>query len=146
MSGVLFTDNKVVLAGYHPKKKQISGIGGKARPGESSHDTAMREMLEELFGYTDTTLLKDIQLTPQQMLLTDGYIVYVYSFHDLEIMLDILCKHPSPYYAVFPKTCSDLVFNRRAPPDAEITHLCILPCESQIIAPELLSDIRSTWS
>ena len=145
MSGVLFTDNNVLLAGYQPKQKTISGIGGMANPGETTHQTAMREMLEELFGYEiiPADLLKDVQLSPQRVLWSKDYVVYVYSFRDLEVILDIIKWHNirSPFYAVLPLSCADLVFKRRTPPDAEITHLCVLPCESQDITPELLGDI-----
>ena len=150
MSGVLFTDNNVLLAGYQPKQKIISGIGGKAHPGETTHDTAMREMLEELFGYDiiPVDLLKDVRLSPQQVLWSKDYVVYVYSFRDLEIILDVVKWHNirSPFYAVLPTTCGDLVFKRRAPPSAEITHLCVLPCESQDISPDLLGDISGLTS
>ena len=145
MSGVLFTDGNVLLAGYQPKQKNISGIGGKANPGETTHQTAMREMLEELFGYSilPADLLKDVQLTPERVLCSKDYVVYVYTFRDLDVILDVVRWHGirSPYYQTLPLSCADLVFKRKTPPDAEITHLCILPCESQEISPDLLSDI-----
>ena len=145
MSGVLFTDGNVLLAGYQPKQKSIGGIGGKAKPGETAHETAMREMLEELFGYTDVPgdLLKDVQLSPQKILWSKDYIVYVYSFGDLEVMLDIIKWHgiPSPFYDRIPFGCGDLVFKRKVVPGAEVSHLCVLPCENQDITPELLGDI-----
>lgn len=145
MSGVLFTDGNVLLAGYQPNKKSIGGIGGKAEPGETAHETAMREFLEEVFGYTTISkdLLKDVQLSPQKILWSKEYVVFVYSFGDLELMLDIIKWHgiPSPFYDRIPFACGDLIFKRNVVPDAEISHLCVLPCENQNIAPELLGDI-----
>jgi hypothetical protein len=33
----------------------------------------------------------------------------------------------SPYYLTFPETLADLVLERQAPPDAEVTTLAIIP-------------------
>ena len=48
-SGVLFTNQTNVLAGYNIKINAISGIGGKPVDTEDPDVTAIREMLEELF-------------------------------------------------------------------------------------------------
>jgi hypothetical protein len=50
-AGIIFTDNKHVLAGYQ-KNKFFSGVGGKKeKTDRNSKFTAVREMLEELFGF-----------------------------------------------------------------------------------------------
>ena len=50
-AGVLFTNGHIALAGYHPYKLQLSGLGGKRNPEDIDPlDTAFRELLEELFG------------------------------------------------------------------------------------------------
>lgn len=50
-AGIIFTDEKHVLAGYQ-KNKFYSGIGGKKELSDLSVKfTAIREMLEELFGF-----------------------------------------------------------------------------------------------
>ena len=47
-AGILFTDEKHVLAGYS-YRKQITGFGGHRRGEETPAQTAFREVVEELF-------------------------------------------------------------------------------------------------
>ena len=50
-AGIIFTDGTHVIAGYQ-KNKFFSGIGGGREPSElDAKFTAIREMLEELFGF-----------------------------------------------------------------------------------------------
>ena len=49
MAGIMFTDGKLVLAGYNSKHLFISGIGGKIKENETPILTAVRETVEELF-------------------------------------------------------------------------------------------------
>ena len=58
-AGSVFTDSKIILAGYQPRKKKpfISGIGGKREEGESYMDTAIRETVEELFEFKDKVFI-----------------------------------------------------------------------------------------
>lgn len=52
-AGIIFTDGKHVLAGYQ-KNRFFSGIGGSKEPSETDPKfTAIREMLEELFGFDE---------------------------------------------------------------------------------------------
>ena len=61
-AGIIFTDNKHILAGY--QKTRFSGIGGHKEELFDNNDakiTAIREMLEELFGIEMTRLSKHNQ-------------------------------------------------------------------------------------
>ena len=51
-AGCIFTDNNLILAGYHPFKKTpyISGIGGGKQKNETYIITALRELVEELLS------------------------------------------------------------------------------------------------
>ena len=58
-AGCVFTDGKLVLAGYQPFKEIpcISGLGGTKKDGESVFETAMRETIEELFEITNISVV-----------------------------------------------------------------------------------------
>ena len=136
-AGVIFTNRKILLAGYQPRKKNpcISGIGGKKKDGETYIITALREMLEELFEFNEIPkkLIKEIKslIIPQKILENSGYIIVVYDFQDLEIILKIIkiYKLQSTLYDKFPKNLMELIFNRKINSDSkcEISHLSLLP-------------------
>lgn len=136
-AGVIFTDGKILLAGYQPHKKNpcISGIGGKKKEGETYIITALREMLEELFEFNEIPkkLIKEIKslIIPQKILENSGYIIIVYDFQDLEMILKIIkiYKLQSILYDKFPKNLMELIFNRKINSDSkcEISHLSLLP-------------------
>ena len=56
-AGILFFDKSLatILAGYQPKHGKWSGFGGRSLEGESSLQTAFREVCEELFGISPRT-------------------------------------------------------------------------------------------
>jgi len=133
-SGVLFTNRRVALAGYHQYKTCLSGIGGKREASDRTpQETAFREALEELFGLSvvPSSILKqlcEVFSTPDPILVSSNYIVYVYSFNDLTRLLH-LCKRAgfvSPVYPSFPETVEDLLF-QRIQGTGEISHLAIIP-------------------
>lgn len=140
-AGCLFTDRKVILAGYQPNKstKKISGLGGKAKTEEYLHHTALRETLEELLGQREypMELLYDLEhsLNPQNKYLHGDYYILVFSFTDLEEFLQITKKYISisEYYKTFPVTVSDLLFNRIYTEKNEVQQLCLLPVAQNII-------------
>jgi len=147
-AGCLFTNKHHVLAGYQPSKKMpyISGIGGLCNEGEDYIVTAIREMLEELFMiYPTPELINNIQtiVKYRHVLINGSYINYVYSFEDLEDIMNYLgISNTSMLYNVFPKTISELILNRLEY-DSELTTLVLLPCQKNIIiSNELIQDIN----
>ena len=131
-AGVVFTDGRLILSGYqHLKKKPfISGIGGSKEPGETYTDTALREMIEELFELeTIPPGLIAALNKPGRVLQSDTYVRLVYTFEDLESILKLMKSYDltSPLYNTFPETLMDLLFLREAKATAEISHLCLLP-------------------
>ena len=133
-AGVVFTDGKLILAGYQPLKKSpfISGIGGSKEPGENYTETALREMVEELFEVTPSAeLIADLRMLrrPNSILHTGIYVRLVYTFEDLEAMLKLMKTYSpkSPLYDTFPETLMELLFERRPKVKVEISHLCLLP-------------------
>lgn len=140
-AGCIFTDNKHVLAGYHPNKTvaYISGFGGKREGSELFGDTAIRETIEELFEIKDISrdLLQDVvrSITPKNVLVNGDYINIVFTFGDLIDLMCIVRDHVSDvdiYPNGFPRTLQELIFTREAKDNSEISHLCILPISKNI--------------
>ena len=134
-AGVLFTDRRLALAGYHPHKHFLSGLGGKREVFYTGiQETAFRELLEELFAFSTISsslisLLCETFSCPDIMLCDSNYIVYVYSFEHLRRLLHI-CKSAdvvSPLYSSFPDTLEALLFQRQHVGGIEISHLALLP-------------------
>ena len=132
-AGCLFTDKKLVLAGYQFRhgKGVLDGIGGSREEGETAIETAFRETLEELFDISPSAaLVAEMRCTfkPRSKFQTGQYICFVYNFKTLEKMMVFLKAHGlrSPLYKVFPVTVSELLFNRRIRP-TELTHLSLIP-------------------
>jgi 8-oxo-dGTP pyrophosphatase MutT (NUDIX family) len=133
-AGVLFTNRQIALAGYHPYKAYLSGIGGKCESSDRTIvDTAFRETIEELFGLESVPLsLLDLLAkefsSPDMILGYSKYIVYVYSFKDLSRFLH-LCKRfglESPLYSSFPESLESLLLQRTST-KGEINQLAIVP-------------------
>jgi hypothetical protein len=131
-AGCIFTNGRHVLGGYQPSKATpcISGIGGKKEGDEEFIETAMREMLEELFGiYNRKDLTKSLMAIPYERLLISGdYLNVVYNFDGLVKILEELRNlyAVSSLYMELPLTLTELILNR-LPVDSEISHLCLLP-------------------
>jgi hypothetical protein len=132
MAGIVFKTETHVLMGYQPDKAMISGIGGKPNEFEPIVHTAFRETIEELFGVKPTFWLI---VSLAEMFKTagsvqnGGYTMFVLSFDDLLRFMKYVqvSVQTSPYYAQFPESIHDLLLRRRAPPDAEVTHLALIP-------------------
>lgn len=131
-AGCIFTNGTHILGGYQPNKQApcISGIGGKRDGCEEFVQTAMREMLEELFGiYARPDFVAALMAIPYERLLISGdYVSLVYSFSSLEKILAELVRlnAVSAMYNEMPLTLNDLILKRNAT-DSEISHLCLLP-------------------
>ena len=132
-AGCLFTDKKLVLAGYQFRhgKGVLDGIGGTREEGETAIETAFRETLEELFDIVPSAaLVTEMRkhFKPRSKFQTGQYICFVYNFKTLEKMMVFLKGQGlhSPLYKVFPVTITDLLFSRRIRP-TELTHLSLIP-------------------
>jgi 8-oxo-dGTP pyrophosphatase MutT (NUDIX family) len=156
-AGCFFTDGKLYLAGYQPKKKNpyITGIGGHVEVGENEFEAALRELIEELFEIhpVPKDLLKELlaKYVPQRRVCNNSYTIFEFTFNDLESILKDLESHKiqSPLYNTFPTTISELLFQRLIKNDInpEITHLVILPfvdhpLEKELFAPCLRLDVH----
>jgi 8-oxo-dGTP pyrophosphatase MutT (NUDIX family) len=154
-AGCFFTDGKLYLAGYQPKKKNpyISGIGGHVEVGEDEFEAALRELIEELFEIhpVPKDILKELlaKYVPQRRVCNNSYTIFEFTFNDLESILKDLESHKiqSPLYNTFPTTVSELVFQRLLikNTDPEITHLVVLPFvdhPNELLSPCLRSDIH----
>jgi len=132
-AGCVFTDGKIILAGYQPRKKvpTISGIGGKKEDGEMYMDTAIRETVEELFEVAVTAdLIKELKsIVPQKIVQNGSYIIAVYTFINLEEMLKHMKRKgiTSKLYDTMPGNLMELIFNRKLVENPEISHLALLP-------------------
>ena len=132
-AGCIFTNGIHILGGYQPNKQApcVSGIGGKREGGEEFVQTAMREMLEELFGiYARSDFVAALMAIPYERLLISGdYISIIYSFSSLEKILAELVRlnAVSAMYDEMPLTLNDLILKRSFGKDSEISHLCLLP-------------------
>ena len=132
-AGCLFTDKKLVLAGYQFRhgKGVLDGIGGSRDGSETASETAFRETREELFDIVPSAgLVTEMRRSfkPRSKFQTGQYICFVYNFKTLEKMMVFLKGRGlrSPLYKVFPVTVSELLFNRRIRP-TELTHLSLIP-------------------
>jgi len=131
-AGCIFTNGTHILGGYQPNKQApcISGIGGKREDCEEFVQTAMREMLEEIFGiYARPDFVTALMAIPYDRLLISGdYVSLIYSFTSLEKILAELVRlnASSSMYNEIPLNLNDLIL-KRLPVDSEISHLCLLP-------------------
>uniref|UniRef100_A0A6C0B2X9 Uncharacterized protein n=1 Tax=viral metagenome TaxID=1070528 RepID=A0A6C0B2X9_9ZZZZ len=135
MAGIMFTDGKFVLAGYNPMKFHISGIGGKIEEGETAIHTAIRETLEELFELEtipeDLTAILYETLTFDTVFSSNGYTNFIMDFrYDLEVIFNAISKFDvrSRVYSTIPQTLEQLLMTRIVVPEAELSHLMLIPC------------------
>jgi hypothetical protein len=129
-AGILFVseDGRSVLSGYHPKLNRLSGFGGKCHEDEEPLETAVREIVEEIFGLFDISQECSLELSscirniPKN---NADYILYIESETRLFEMAYILQKnnYVSPYYLEFPKNSFELNNFRQQKEDMEITRI-----------------------
>jgi hypothetical protein len=158
-AGCLFTENELVLAGIQPNKtpRCISGLGGKKHFGETYIHTALREMVEELYGYDyfehmaefSEIIRKVINSIPIRNTVDNGnYISIVYTFKDLETIMGIVAKQrlSSPFYLTPPKTLQDLLLKRnwrfKEEVQPEVTTLVLLPTSQIMVDHNFTEDVR----
>jgi len=137
-AGMVFTDGKLILAGYQPLKSKpfISGFGGSKMDSDVDYfQTATRETLEELFDLRSVPdrLMSQIRSIFQtsKVYKTNGYVFLKYDFSELKLLIGIVNAFglKSRLYDTMPKNLSELMLNRKIIGDekTEITHLCLLP-------------------
>jgi len=150
-SGVLFHDETHFIAGYQPKLGLISGIGGKKEAGDKNAKiTALREMLEELFGYSDSKIIDALSTIKEEKVIEhDTYTVYVYSLYHLSSMLHIIStfRIQSDYYEQNPLTIRDLIYKRlllQGEGHQELTKIHLLPLtRREGLSLDLIKDITA---
>ena len=152
-AGCLFTNGTHFLAAYQHdfERPTVSGIGGKREAGEKYMETAIRETVEELFGFKKVSpaLIDRIisKMEPRSVKQTGPYVLVIYNFNDLEKMIEIVRREvtTSPLYKVFPRTLIDLVLKRelQADPRPEVFYLSLLPAvKNATINLDFLGDIE----
>jgi 8-oxo-dGTP pyrophosphatase MutT (NUDIX family) len=149
MAGIIFTNQKLFLAGYKSFKGYITGIGGKQKDNESLFSTAIRETLEELLGIENIQSyelhLFEAGMKPFHIVENKGYTQYYFTFIDLTLFLKYtyILRKKSPYYDNFPVTIEDLLLERKNIEDSEISHLALLPFVKNLkLASHLADDIN----
>ena len=155
-AGVFFTNDTLFLGGYQTINETtfISGIGGTKEDGETYMDTALREMIEEIFDIVDVP--KDLISTlkqrfpPRIVFQQYTYIIATYSFKDLEKMLKVISRFglKSRLYDTIPTTLYELVLFRYPTKDSEITLILLislnLPTQiTNLVHKELKEDITA---
>ena len=153
-AGILFLseDNRSVLSGFHPKLNRWSGFGGKRRGNEEALETAVREVIEEVFGVFNPSeecileLSSCIQSIPKN---NADYILYIESESRLFEMAYILHSnnYVSPYYLSLPKNSFELNRFRQLKEEMEITRIDYflikeLQDKRGLITKEFYSDIQ----
>lgn len=147
-AGILFTDGKLALVGYKSYKGYMTGIGGKKTEKETVFVCAVRETLEEIFGYSrvDETLLHSAlqYLQPTNVVTNKGYTHFLCSFESLKMLLVYmnLVGISSPLYPEMPISLEDLLLKRKVKERAELSHLALVPMVASLrVAGHLASDI-----
>lgn len=153
-AGILFTseDNCSVLYGFHPKLNRWSGFGGKRRNHEEAIETAVRELVEEIFGIFNLSeecileLSSCIQSIPKN---NADYILYIEHESCLFKIAYILDSnnYVSPYYLSLPKNSFELNRFRQLKEGMEITQIDYflikeLQDKRGLITKEFYSDIQ----
>ena len=150
-AGILFVNTwprpTHCLAGYQPKRGGITGLGGKAEPGDTSpFYTACREVLEELLGIESAVLTAAIigRYTSIKEFGTE-YITFIMTFRQLEDMLrDVAAVGASsPFYDGIPVCVADCVLGRQPDASAEVQELAVIPLRGCQVLEELLEDMKA---
>ena len=152
-AGVIFTDKKFVLAAWQPRKAmpKVSGIGGMRNVDEPYIITALRELVEELYGVAEVPVALIHKLMtkfePVTVFRNENYINVVYTFEDLEGMLKCMNKAGirTYFYETPPQTVVDLIFKRKRSRTAEIEDFALLPVamfDGGCVDPDFVSDVQ----
>lgn len=134
-AGILFQDKTSgnFLSGWNPSLQAWSGFGGKRRGQETAWETALREVVEELFGISLPALsLETLQqaLSPMEFYTNGHYVFFVMPIEfifKLGEMLDLI-EYKSPYYLHYPRTLKEVLETRNTEGKGrvELSDLCLL--------------------
>jgi hypothetical protein len=149
-AGCIFTNQTHVLAALQTKRgvEKISGLGGMKKTGETYQQTALREMLEELFELKipdEILSLVTLHIKPRGVHLRGTYVLIHYSFDQLQSILELVKPwlETTVLYERFPLNLTELILERKQSDLAEITSLCLLPLRSPILLDShFLNDIE----
>jgi 8-oxo-dGTP pyrophosphatase MutT (NUDIX family) len=153
-AGILFEDSGETdvhyLSGWNPSLNAWSGFGGKRQGEETAWQTALREVIEELFGLR---VKKDVlhslyeKITPMEFFQNGTYVCFVCP---LRVIFEITIYlegfgYKSPFYIKFPLTVYELLESRNydTVDRVEITDLTFLTSSSeQPMDPHYKSDLK----
>lgn len=120
-AGILFeesdTDEVRYLSGWNPSLNAWSGFGGKRYADETAWQTAIREVIEELFGLR---VKKDVlqslieKITPMEFFQNGTYVCFVCPLrivYELGVYLEGF-GYKSPFYTKFPSTAFEIIESR----------------------------------
>lgn len=151
-AGILFEDSGDeairYLSGWNPSLNAWSGFGGKRRDSETAWQTALREVIEELFGLR---VKKDVlhslyeKITPMEFFQNGTYVCFVCP---LRIVFEIASHlegfgYKSPFYIKFPITLYELLESRNyeSVERVEITDLTLVSPKTERLDPYYKSDL-----
>ncbi len=118
-AGILFQDTSTgrFLSGWNPKLQAWSGFGGRRQKNETAWETAVREVIEELFGVRLYSRALDSVLRlffPMEFYVQSTYVCYVCPIErvfELGQILEML-EYKSPFYKYYPRTTIELLETR----------------------------------
>ncbi len=152
-AGILFEDSgddaARYLSGWNPKLNAWSGFGGKRRGDETAWQTALREVIEELYGLR---VKKDVlhnlyeKITPMEFFQNGTYVCFVCP---LRVVFEIAVYlegfgYKSPFYINFPITVYELLESRNYElvDRVEITDLTLVHEATESLDPHYKSDLE----
>jgi hypothetical protein len=108
------------------KSNKLEGFGGDSKPGETSFQTAIREMLEEMTNTYEVDFQNweaEIPLPKYTLVGQGGYVNYVYTYQDYQILSQILGNHG----VVIPATIEEVLLQQLGREHDLITQIPINP-------------------
>jgi 8-oxo-dGTP pyrophosphatase MutT (NUDIX family) len=153
-AGILFKDSgdekSTYLSGWNPKLNAWSGFGGKRRGDETAWKTALREVIEEIFGLRikkESLHILFETISPTEFFQNDTYVCFLCSLSTLFEISTYLegFGYKSPFYIKFPITIDELLVSRTCEtvkfPELTDLQMVSLPFENPI-DPYFLSDLE----
>ena len=153
-AGILFVEaqSKSVLAGFHPKLNRLSGFGGKSHGEEKPEQTAVREVVEELFGVFNLAP-EHINVFAGQLRASKVYSEYTLFIEPLETIFELsafLSKNGyfSPFYNQLPLSVSELIYHRILSKTTEVTDISLFALRDigdmrHALTPEFYADLTT---
>ncbi len=152
-AGILFEDSGEepvkYLSGWNPSLNAWSGFGGKRKGEETAWQTALREVIEELYGLR---VRKDVlhslyeKITPMEFFQNGTYVCFVCPLRmvfEIAVYLEGF-GYKSPFYIKFPTSVYELLETRnyQSVERVEITDLTLVNANSASLDPHYKSDLE----